>query len=105
MKKTFFAIAAGSLMSIAGFASAAEPMQLTEGQMDGVAAGSHSLLYITSSAAGEATAKRGFVFSKSATNLTANGGTSVSSYSKNFASGYRVSAASGAGTTITYIRY
>ena len=39
MKKILTAVAAGALMSLGGLASAAEPMQLTDNQMDSVAAG------------------------------------------------------------------
>jgi len=39
MKKTLTAIAATALMSLAGVASAAEPMQLDDSQMDNVSAG------------------------------------------------------------------
>jgi len=42
MKKTLAAIAAGALLSIGGFASAAEPMQLTDNQMDTISAGQSS---------------------------------------------------------------
>ena len=43
MKKILLTIAAGSLMSVAGLASAAEPVQLTDTQMDKVAAGGYSI--------------------------------------------------------------
>ena len=43
MKKVLTAIAAGALMSLGGLASAAEPVQLTDNQMDSVAAGQTSV--------------------------------------------------------------
>lgn len=48
MKKTLTAIAAGVLLSAGGLASAAEPVQLTDSQMDNVAAGGMQSLATTS---------------------------------------------------------
>ena len=42
MKRTLAAIATGTVLSIGGIASAAEPVQLTDTQMDAVAAGQYS---------------------------------------------------------------
>lgn len=42
MKKTITALAATALVSVAGFASAAEPVQLTDSEMDTVSAGQSS---------------------------------------------------------------
>lgn len=43
MKKTLSALAATALLSAAGLAGAAEPVQLTESQMDTVSAGATSI--------------------------------------------------------------
>lgn len=48
MKKTLTALAAGILMSAGGLASAAEPVQLTDSQMDNVAAGGMESIATTS---------------------------------------------------------
>ena len=50
MKKILVAIAAGGLMSLGGLASAAEPVQLTDNQMDSVAAGQASWAFTRGSA-------------------------------------------------------
>jgi len=42
MKKILSAVAAGALLSIGGFASAAEPVELNDSQMDQVSAGAYS---------------------------------------------------------------
>lgn len=42
MKKLFTAASAAALMSLAGLANAAEPLQLTDSQMDNVSAGQSS---------------------------------------------------------------
>lgn len=42
MKKILSAVAAGALLSVGGFASAAEPVQLNDSQMDQVSAGAYS---------------------------------------------------------------
>jgi hypothetical protein len=42
MKKTLYAVAASALFSVAGLAGAAEPVELTENQMDIVSAGAYS---------------------------------------------------------------
>jgi len=99
MKKTLSAVAASALLSVAGLASAAEPMQLDDSQMDSVSAGA------TSVAAGLATALFGTVVSDS------NSGTEVvltpisvtaTTYagSFNLATGLLVSATSQAGAEL-----
>ena len=50
MKKVLTAVAAGALMSLGGLASAAEPVQLTDNQMDSVAAGQVSVAFTRGSA-------------------------------------------------------
>lgn len=42
MKKLFTAVAATTLLSLGGFANAAEPLQLSDAQMDNVSAGQSS---------------------------------------------------------------
>jgi 1-aminocyclopropane-1-carboxylate deaminase/D-cysteine desulfhydrase-like pyridoxal-dependent ACC family enzyme len=97
MKKTLTSIAAVALFSAAGFASAAEPMQLTEAQMDGVSAG--SAVIISSSAGGSAGAVLGYANSTSETRLNVLGQT-VRSGNSSTAVGLFARARSGANTTI-----
>lgn len=61
MKKSLFAVAAAAMLSAAGMAGAAEPVQLTESQMDTVSAGA------TSSAGGAFFAGLGAGYSNSST--------------------------------------
>lgn len=51
MKKTLTAIAATALMSLAGIAGAAEPVQLNDSQMDNVSAGAMASYTFTGGAA------------------------------------------------------
>ena len=100
MKKTLIALAAGTLMSVAGFASAAEPMQLTENQMDAVAAGTGGgTITVVSEAGGTASARNGFASSYSETSASVNG-VRTSASSSNFAYGKRARASSSAGSLI-----
>lgn len=99
MKKIISAVAAGALMSVAGLASAAEPMQLNDSQMDTVSAGAISV------AAGQALAVFGTVISNTGSgtsvvltpvSLTAE--TYANSF--NLASGFLVGAASEAASEL-----
>lgn len=100
MKKTLVSFAAVTLMSAAGFASAAQPVQLTETQMDNVAAGTKIVL--TSTAGGSAGAVLGYAGSSSKTKMNVLGQTMQSS-SSNKAKGFLVGASSNAGSQIKII--
>lgn len=93
MKKIISAAAASALMSVAGLASAAEPMQLSDNQMDTVSAGAISI------AAGGAGALLGTVISNTSsgtaivlTPVSLSAITSANSF--NFGSGLLVFAGS-----------
>lgn len=106
MKKTLVSFAAVSLMSVAGFASAAEPMHLTELQMDTVAAGTNnngnngpSKVVVSSLAGGGAVAGLGYAGSYSKSKAEGFGVTTYAS-NKSKAFGLLVGAKSEAGSQI-----
>lgn len=99
MKKALSAIAATALLSVAGLASASEPLQLSDNQMDTVSAGS------TSVAAGLATAVWGTTISNSSagtlvviTPIAVAAATHANSF--NLATGYYVLASSAAAASL-----
>ncbi len=101
MKKTLYAVAASALFSIAGLAGAAEPLQLSENQMDNVSAG------WTSVASGSSWALLGSSVSTSGTSATqvsvlpplfAYGRTEATTF--NFASGVLAITSSSAGSSL-----
>lgn len=96
MKKTAWASAvAGVLISAASLASAAEPLQLTESQMDGVSAGAQ-MSYST----GTASALIGTAYSRSSTSAVASGPVRITRASTlSLATGFGVTATSSAGST------
>lgn len=67
-KKAIISVLTGTMMSIAGVASAAEPMQLSEAQMDSVSAGVQQ-----SVATGSASAVLGTAFAGARTAAFASG--------------------------------
>lgn len=95
MKKMLTALAAGTLMSLAGLASAAEPMQLTDSQMDSVAAGNAPFSW----AATGGHAERGIVISAAITGASErNGNRSTFAAAATLARGHDVSAFAAAGS-------
>lgn len=95
MKKSISALAACAMFSVAGFAGASEPMQLSDNQMDAVSAGAYSI------AEGYAVGVLATVVSNSESGTLikiGSGGTiaKTKASSFNMSSGYVVKAASGA---------